>query len=172
MTPLLTRMLPAAMLCMSLSAAALADSAPIPQKGATTYLTYDILHVLSINDMSDSGSSDVAEIEGITKNTDGQKVFDNMTEHCLWHRDTVGSKEPFVGTFKVAGSCTSTDGDGDKVFHTFEEGAKEGTTTTLGGTGKYKGISGGATVTSINVPQLGPGHFAFVAEHKITWEIK
>ena len=51
------------------------------------------------------------------------------------------------GSWKGAGTCTNSFKDGDKNYETYEEGSqlKEYTYKITGGTGKYKGASGGGT---------------------------
>ncbi len=51
------------------------------------------------------------------------------------------------GSWKASGTCTDTYQGGDKVTLSWEEGShlKEYTYTKTGGTGKYKGITGGGT---------------------------
>lgn len=53
------------------------------------------------------------------------------------------------GSWKADGACTDTYKGGDKVFLTFQEGShlKEKSYKITGGTGKYKGASGGGTYT-------------------------
>lgn len=51
------------------------------------------------------------------------------------------------GSWKAAGSCTATQKAGDTVTITWEEGShlKENPYRATGGTGKFKGVSGGGT---------------------------
>ena len=55
-----------------------------------------------------------------------------MSVRCLYHWSVVGEIN------HVNGSCVHTDKDGDNVFATFDDK----TTILIGGTGKYKGITG------------------------------
>lgn len=57
------------------------------------------------------------------------------------------------GSWKGAGTCTSTFKGGDKSYETWEEGShlKEYTYKKTGGTGKYEGVSGGGTYTFENL---------------------
>jgi hypothetical protein len=112
--------------------------------------------------MGDQGNDEIVEGFGITRNTSGQKSFDNMSVHCVFYYGEHGGK----GDAK--GACTETDADGDKVFTTFVVG----THTLIGGTGKYKGITGAASFT-VN-PHLQPpaaGTVAVEVDHKVTWKI-
>ena len=51
------------------------------------------------------------------------------------------------GSWKASGTCTDTYKDGDTKFESWEEGSalKDYTYKITGGTGKYKGASGGGT---------------------------
>ena len=55
-----------------------------------------------------------------------------MSVRCLYHWSVVGE------TNHVNGSCVETDKDGDNVFTTFDDKNHY----LMGGTGKYKGITG------------------------------
>ena len=87
-----------------------------------------------------------------------------MSVRCLFYREAVGGKD------KGSGACTETDSDGDKVFSTFDAGTR--IHTLIGGTGKYKGISGTAPITVTPLPAPGPGLGAIVVEHRVTWQFK
>ena len=68
--------------------------------------------------------------------------------------DCVGKYEYMPDqSWKASGSCTWNFKSGDHVTDTWEEGShlKEFTYTTTGGTGKYKGASGGGTYTYDNL---------------------
>jgi hypothetical protein len=75
-------------------------------------------------------------------------------------------------SIKYIGSYVNTDADGDKYFHTFEGGADSGNSTIIGGTGKYKGMTGDIKYTTTGGPSVGAGQFSFSAEDKINWEVK
>lgn len=66
------------------------------------------------------------------------------------------------GSWKGSGGCKDTYPGGDTVSLTWEEGShlKAYTYTTTGGTGKYKGASGGGTYVSENLSDtLAAGRF-------------
>jgi hypothetical protein len=85
-----------------------------------------------------------------------------MSVHCVFYYGVRNGKED------EKGACTEMDGDGDKVFTTFETG----THTLIGGTGKYKGITGTASFSANPLRPPVPGVFAVQVEHKVTWRIK
>jgi hypothetical protein len=66
------------------------------------------------------------------------------------------------------GSCVETDKDGDNVFTTFDDKNHY----VMGGTGKYKGITGTAAYTIVLLHDAAGGRPALIANHKAKWEIK
>ena len=145
-----------------LSSAASAQKIEIPQQGSTTYVTYYLNHLVSSIDMGDQGNDEIIEGFGITRNTSGQKIFDNMSVHCVFYYGVHGGKD------EAKGACTEMDADGDKVFTTFVVG----THTLIGGTGKYKGITGTASFTVNPLRPPAAGTFAVEVDHKVSWNIK
>lgn len=144
-----------------ISSAASAQKIEIPQQGSTTYATYYLNHVRSNIDMGDQGNDSIIEGFGITRNTSGQKFFDNMSVHCVFYYGEHGGKG------EAKGACTETDADGDKVFSTFVVG----THTLIGGTGKYSGITGTASFTVNSLRPPAEGTHADVVDHQVTWKI-
>jgi len=71
-------------------------------------------------------------------------------------------------TFHLNGSCVETDKDGDNVFTTFDDKNHY----LMGGTGKYKGITGTVPYTFVELHEAVGGRSAFIVNHKATWEIK
>ncbi len=149
---------------LSLNQVASAEKLQMPQQGTATYVTYYTSRSLANLDMGEIGSEALLELVGVTRNTDGQQFFDNMTVRCLFYREAVSGK------VKGSGACIETDGDGDKVFTTFDAGAL--VHTLIGGTGKYKGISGTAPYTVHRLPAPGEGLGAVSVDHKVTWQFK
>jgi hypothetical protein len=138
---------------------AAADPVAMPKQGTTTYATYYTSLVLAQLDMGDAGNEQLIELFGTTRNMDGQKLFDNMAVHCLFSRGTIGGK---VGDL---GACSIADGDADKVYTTFDTAT--GVQELIGGTGKYKGISGTAPNTA-----LGPWLSWGSSVAKVTWQFR
>jgi hypothetical protein len=147
-----------------LSQTAWAQKSQIPPQGTANYVTYYTTHSLAELEMGEAGSSALQEAVGITRNTEGKTVFDNMAVRCLFYSQMADGK------LKGNGSCTEMDSDGDKVFSVFDAGT--GAHTLLGGTGKYKGISGAASFTMKPLPAPGPGLGTIVVDHKVTWKFK
>jgi hypothetical protein len=150
---------------LSFGACAIAASDSMPQNGAATYATYFTCHQLDVIDMGEIGSQSTSDCVGVTKSSLDQKIFDNMSAHCLEDDETRGGKSKF------AGWCSQIDGDGDKIFVSYN-GSLDGTISYIGGTGKYKGISGSGTWSVNDAPSLGTGQFAFVLGNKVNWQIK
>ncbi len=138
------------------------DKLSIPPKGTTNYATYFTTQKLSDLKMGETGNQWVQEMVGITRNTDGDTPFDNMSARCLGYVQQV-DKDWFW-----TGACTETDADGDQVFTTFDMSDHY----LVGGTGKYKGISGRASYKTNALPQISPIKNAAVVDHEVTWEIK
>ena len=153
-----------AVILMSLNQVASAQQLQMPKQGTTTYVTYYTSRFLSSLNMGETGSQRVAELVGITRNTDGQTFFDSMTVRCIYYFEAV------MGSRKHNGACIETDSDGDKVFTTFE--GETMTHTLIGGTGKYIGISGSAAYSSTELPTHGEGLTSIRTEHRVTWKLK
>jgi hypothetical protein len=153
-----------AVILISLNQVASAQQLQMPKQGTTTYLTYYTNRYLTTLNMGEIGSEWVAELTGITRNTDGQKFFDSMSVRCIYYFEAV------MGSRKHSGACIQTDRDGDKLFTTFE--GETMTHTLIGGTGKYIGISGTAAYSSRELPTHGEGLTSIIAEHKVTWKFK
>jgi hypothetical protein len=64
-----------------------------------------------------------------------------MSVRCLQHQSLVGE------AFHLNGSCVETDKDGDNVFTTFDDKNHY----LMGGTGKYKGITGTIPYTYVDL---------------------
>jgi hypothetical protein len=157
---LLTVMLPFMVNFVSASA----EQYQMPKEGRTNYVIYYTGRLLASMNMGDVGSQALVELVGVSRNTDGQKYFDNMAVRCLVYRETV------AGKLRAYGSCTETDIDGDKVFATFDSAVM--IHTIIGGTGKYKGISGSEPYTWKGLPEAGEGLTTSIADLKVTWQFK
>jgi hypothetical protein len=153
-----------AVITISLAQVVWAEQVQMPRQGTTTYATNYTTRFLSSLNMGNVGSDSVAELVGTTRNTGGQKFFDGMAVRC------VEFLEVRSGIHKFKGACIETDRDGDEVFSTFDSATM--THTLIGGTGKYKGISGSAAYATKSVPAPEKGSGAIVNEYKVTWQFK
>ena len=141
--------------------AAPAVSAEFPKTGEAEYDSYYVDNVLAKID-SEAGTGGIVEETGITRNIKGEGPFHDMSVRCLYHWSLVGA------TRHSNGSCVHTDKDGDNVFATFDDN----TTYLMGGTGKYKGITGTVRYTEVPLHDTVGGRQAVIINHKATWQIK
>jgi hypothetical protein len=138
-----------------------AISAEFPKTGEAAYDTYYVGNPMAEID-SGAGTGAIVDETGITRNVKGEGPFHDMSLHCLYHVSAVGETRHFNG------SCVHTDKDGDNIFATFDDK----TTTLIGGTGKYKGITGTVSYTNRELHDTVGGRRAFITNHKATWEIQ
>ena len=109
-----------------------------------------------------AGTGAIVDSTGIHRNVKGEGPFHDMSMRCLYHTSTVGE------TTHYSGSCVETDKDGDNVFTTFDDNNHY----MMGGTGKYKGITGTVPYTVVLLHDMVGGRSAYIVNHKATWEIK
>src|SRR5262245_35759131 len=140
--------------------AAPAISAEFPKTGEAEYDTYYVGNPVAKID-SGAGTGAIVDETGITRNVKGDGPFHDMSVRCLFHWSVVGE------TNHLNGSCVETDKDGDNVFTTFDDKAHY----LMGGTGKYKGITGTVSYTNVELHDVS-GRAALITNHKATWEIK
>jgi hypothetical protein len=134
-----------------------------PEKGKTSYTVYFTENVPSELDWGDLGSASINHLTGITRNKDGQSFFDQMATTCISHYvEVAGADAP-----RLQGSCSYQDRDGDQIFSTFVLGKL----TYVGGTGKYRGLSGEGSLKGGSFG--GPaGMVARISEVDMTWTVK
>ena len=116
-------------------------------------------------DMGPVGSNSSAECTGIVKTRDGSKLLDNLGIRCMEESQARPAGYAFSGT------CIQTDGDGDKIFMTYE-GPEGGVIALLGGTGKYQDITGKGTWSVVDAPGNNAQLFAFTLTYDIDWTTK
>jgi hypothetical protein len=141
--------------------AAPALSAEFPKTGEAEYDTYYVDNVLAKMDIGFATGSIVDET-GITRNVKGEGPFHDMSVRCLYHLSVVGE------IFHFNGSCVETDKDGDNIFAIVDDKSH----SLIGGTGKYKGITGTVSYTVTGLHETVGGRPALIVNHKATWEIK
>jgi hypothetical protein len=138
---------------------------PVPKEGAAKLAAYAVCRSLAMIDMGSVGSNSSAECNGIVKTRDGSKLLDNLAIRCLEEAKARPEGYAFTGT------CIQTDGDGDKLFMTYE-GPESGDIALLGGTGKYKDITGKGTWTVADAPGNTSSIFAFTLTYDVSWTTK
>ena len=141
--------------------AAPAVSAEFPKTGEAEYDTYYVDNVLQKID-SKAGTAAIVEETGITRNIKGEGPLHDMSVRCLYSWSLVER------TRHSNGSCVHSDKDGDDIFATFDDK----TTYLMGGTGKYKGITGTVRYTEAPVHDTVGGRQAVIVNHKAAWQIK
>jgi hypothetical protein len=137
----------------------------LPDNGAAKFAAYQVCHSLAALDMGPSGSQSATECNGIVRNLDAQKQPDNLAIRCL--EDTSARPE----TYKYSGTCAEVDGDGDKLFMTYE-GSKTGQVKWIGGTGKFKDVTGSGTLGVVVAPGGTATGFAYTLTFDVTWAHK
>jgi hypothetical protein len=151
---------------------------PLPPKGVSPYVTHFIFRPLMAFDDNDLsvGKAAVLEAVGTTENLKGEAMLDKMAARCLALSVDVTDKK------YIDGICVLTDSGGDKIVSTFDTRDVDtsqpemscGTHIIVGGTGKYKGITGKEPFSCQSMPGLaGPGGYtAMDIPHNTSWEIK
>lgn len=138
---------------------------PFPKSGAAKLAAYAVCRSLAIVDMGAAGSNSSAECTGIVKTQDGSKLLDNLAIRCLEEAKARPDGYAFTGT------CVQTDGDGDKLFMTYE-GPEGGLVEWIGGTGKYADIVGSGTWSVVDAPGNTSSLFAFTLSYDANWKQK
>lgn len=152
-------------------AAMIASRAPalaadaFPPSGSAKLAAYVVCRSAVIVDMGPVGSNSSAECTGIVKTRDGSKLLDNLAIRCMEESKARPQGYAFTGT------CIETDGEGDKIFMTYE-GPESGDIALLGGTGKYQDIAGKGTWSVADAPGNTAQLFAFTLPYDVTWTTK
>jgi hypothetical protein len=140
-------------------------SEALPENGSAKLSAYQVCRPLAVVDMDRAGSASSTECNGIVKNLDSQKQPDNLTIHCLENT----SARP--DAYRYFGTCVQTDGDGDKLYMTYE-GTKEGQVKWVGGTGKYKDVNGSGNLSVVVAPGNSSNLFLYTLNFDVTWTQK
>lgn len=150
----------------------------LAKKGSTSYTTHYVFHPTGYNEIPGVGRVVQMMLFGTTENTKGEAAFDKMKAKCFAIKVEAGDKS------YIDGACTMTDADGHAVFSTFDTRELDksqpkmdcGTHFIIGGSGKYKGITG-TEAFACNFAKDNPVGGAFAdyrvdTPHNVTWEIK
>jgi hypothetical protein len=138
---------------------------PLPKSGSAKLAAYAVCRSLAIVDMGSAGSNSSAECTGIVKTRDGSKLLDNLAIRCM--EESKARPEGYLFT----GTCVQTDGEGDKLYMTYE-GPESGTLEWIGGTGKYDGIAGKGAWSVVDAPGNTAQVFAFTLTYDATWTVE
>lgn len=136
-----------------------------PKSGQAKLAAYTVCRSLAIIDMDKVGSQSSADCQGIVKSLEGASPLDNMAIHCL------EESRARVEGYKFDGTCVQSDGDGDRIFLTYE-GPESGPVAILGGTGKYQGLTGDGDWSVADAPGNSASLFAFTLTYQIKWAFK
>jgi hypothetical protein len=137
----------------------------LPENGAAKLAAYEVCRPLAAVDMGSAGSEASTECNGIVRNLDSQKPPDNLAIRCL--EDSSARPEGY----KYFGTCVQTDGDGDKLFMTYD-GSRSGQIKWIGGTGKYKDVDGSGSLGVVAAPGNTSSLFAYTLTYDVTWTHK
>jgi hypothetical protein len=140
-------------------------SEALPETGAAKLAAYQVCHPLTAVDMGAAGSETFTECSGIVRNLDTQNTLDNLSIHCM--EDATSRPEGY----RYAGTCVQTDGDQDKLFMTYE-GSAVGKIKWIGGTGKYKDVSGAGSLGVVVAPGGTSNSFAYTLTYDVAWTHK
>jgi hypothetical protein len=133
--------------------------------GTAQWNVIQVVHPLAKLPFGPFGEGRFGEITGVVQDLSGEGPFHNMALNCLIHFQWIGEPR------HTNGECVQTDADGDQIFMTFEaSGPGVGDHTILGGSGKFKGITGTAAfkVGPLPGPREGIG-MASVA-YDVSWQ--
>ena len=138
---------------------------PLPPSGSAKLAAYAVCRSLAIVDMGPVGSNSSAECTGIVRTRDGSKLLDNLSIRCL--EEAKARPEGY----KFTGTCIQADGDGDKLYMSYE-GPESGDIALLGGTGKYQDIAGKGTWSVMDAPGNTASLFLFTLTYDVSWKTK
>ena len=107
------------------------------------------------------------ETWGIQTPDSAFKPWSNATNHCA------GNMVVMQGKSAARGECLWTDADGDTFIGSFvdEPGKPSGVWTFLGGTGKWKGVSGSGTYQYVSSSQRADGTGEGCTTHSGTYTL-
>ena len=134
----------------------------LPESGSAKLAAYQICRPLTSLDLGAAGSESFTECNGIVKDLDGQKLFDNLLMRCV---EDASARPP---AYRYSGTCVQTDADGDKLFMTYD-GTRTGAVKWIGGTGKFAKVTGSGTLSVVVAPSDGPGLFAYTLNVEGKW---
>ncbi len=145
---------------LTAAAALLAATGALAQEAANEVATegeIDATFTWSSIDLADTpAGEDRMNVLGdvlivITANKPGP--LDRLVGSCL----TQSVNNTKTLTYRLTGTCTLVDAEGDMVFETIEETDGKGEATITGGTGKFAGLTGEYTLESTWYGSIRPG---------------
>lgn len=139
-----------------------AFAADFPQSGATKatgYLTGS--SVEGLDGWATGSNPEIYVQSGVVRGEKDGGPFDKMYLRCI------GQDVSIAGKISDNGACTETDKAGDMIFESY---GSDGFTF-VGGTGKFKGITGGGT-GKLEMVFEGAKNWPIIATWDKHWEIK
>lgn len=142
----------------------LAAAVVLPQNTHATEINYEAVHCFGGETQAfryeDHYLAYSMRFTGTVRITKSDSTFGPMfSSQC------VGVGAVVDGAPESRGYCEFFDGDGDRLFESFERTGTEGKTRLLSGTGKYEGVTGSGTYVLVNYPRgLAKGTFSNCSE--------
>ncbi len=159
-----------AALCCAVAVGALiiwtvsALAADFPKSGEAAFDRYQIARIIS-SVQSPVGKGVLWEDTGVTRNVKGEQPWDKLVDRRQGTATVIGEDWS-----RESGNCVKKDKDGDQIFVTWQGGDW----AIVGGTGKYKGITGtGTTKFDFKQDSLEdrPDGWVNVIHHTVKWQI-
>lgn len=138
-----------------------ADAAKSGKAEFDAYITFRLTKTID----SGAGQGMIAEADGFDRLVKGSAPFDLLTFRCVGNFTQIGDK------VDSNGSCVKTDKDGDHIFYTFAPG-DDNPWVFVGGTGKFKGITGGGVGKVTYNHDSGERGWEMILHHEGSWAIK
>ena len=147
-------------LCAAFGAAALAGE--LPKKG-TYSISWTASGPYTAVEIGEEKWAWSSRFTVVIWNDAGEGIYHNMSANCVG----MGTNERELAPFTDSGYCSYVDADGDKIFeYYYEKETGKGTTTLLGGTGRYAGIQGSDTYEYVSTPDAPQGTFNQIGHSK------
>ena len=141
-----------------------AMAADFPRKGEASFDVFTTGKVVA-SAVTPVGKGILWQETGVTRNVAGEAPFDRLEDVCLGHATVVGDDWS-----RLFGTCVKTDKDGDQILVTWGETKDQW--SIVGGTGKFKGITGSGTVGKFELLRDQGDAWTGVGHETISWEIK
>ncbi len=139
-----------------------ASPTELPSSGTVEYATTYTGTVHSTMELAEGKHVELREIIGLSRTVAGSSHYDGLSVRCLVYFEET-DKIP-----RINGNCTQLDSDGDQMYQRFGAGKIE----ILGGTGKYKGMSGTGVISGVRYFKAQtPQSRLFEINHQIEWKL-
>ena len=141
-----------------------AMAADFPRKGEASFDVFTTGKMVA-SATTPVGKGILWQETGVTRNVEGEAPFDRLEDVCLGHATVIGDDWT-----RLFGTCVKTDKDGDQILVTWGETKDQW--SIVGGTGKFKGITGSGTVGKFELLRDRGDDWTGVGHETISWEIK